>query len=213
MDERAYVDAAIPEPFTILGLRLRPLSIGHLILLHRLESPFVVSSAPGATISIGDLALACLVCSKDWLSGVELLEEEDLAKALFKWGLRATRQHGWRILCPWLYQQIDLEQKLGLFSDYLKYHRDGPCYSVEDGKSRSINCPAWQVIRMVLLSRTTLTDREILDRPYRLCVTDFLTLRAIEGQVTFFDYDELQEAQRLANELAEKLGERKDNGS
>jgi hypothetical protein len=213
VDERAYIDAAIPEPFTILGLRLRPLSIGHLILLHRLESPFVVSSAPGATISIGDLALACLVCSKDWLGGLALLEQEDLAKALFKWGLRATRQHGWRILCPWLYTPLKLEEKLELFQEYLKFNMEAPCYSVEESKSRSINCPGWQVVKVVLMSKTTLTEREILDRPYRLCIADFLTLRAMEGQLNFEDESELEQAQELANQLAQKLSERKDNGS
>lgn len=206
MDDRLYVDAALPEPFTILGLRLRPLSIGHLILLHRLESPFVVSEAPGA-LSIGDLALACLICSQTYAQGVELLDQEDLAKQLFKWGLRATRQHGWRIWCPWLYQPIKLEEKFGLFSEYLKYHMEVPCYSVESGKSRGIEAPAWQVIRVVLLSKTNLTDGEILDRPYRLCMTDFLTLRAIEGQLNFEDSTELEEAQALANQFAERLRE------
>lgn len=206
MDDRSYVDAAVPEPFTVLGLRLRPLSIGHILLLHRLESPFVVADSP--PITIGDLAIACLICSKTFAEGVALLDDESLPRSLHQWGLYTTNQHGWRRFCPWLYRQIDLKSKMDLFSDYLKYHFETPTYSVEDGKARGINAPAWQVIRVVLLSKTNLTETEIFDRPYRLCIADFLTLRAIEGQLNFEDQSELEEAQRQANEFAASLKEK-----
>jgi len=207
VDESTYVDAAIPEPFTILGLRLRPLSIGHLILLHKLESPFVRDDLIDS-FSIGDLALGCLICSGTYADGRALLDDEHLDRKLFQWGLRATNQHGWRIWCRWLYEAIDLKTKMSLFLDYLKYHICIPYYSVEQGKSRAIRAPAWQVIKMVLLSQTNLTESEILDRPYRLCMTDFITLRAIEGQFNFEDAEDLEELQRLANDFAETLKER-----
>ena len=38
---RDYYAAAVPEPTTILGLPLLPLSLGHLILLNRCESVFI----------------------------------------------------------------------------------------------------------------------------------------------------------------------------
>ena len=211
MDSSVYINAFVPEPFTILGLRLRPLSIGHLVLLHRLESPFVCEDS--TSITIGDLALACLICSLDYASGIALLDNPILAVEIYRWGLRSANQHGWRRLCPWIRRPVDLKQKLDLFREYLTYSMEVPGYSVEEGKGKAIDAPAWQVVRMVLLSKTNLTDSEIMDRPYRLNMADFITLRAIEGHVDLVDNNEIEEARRMANEFAARLAEqRRGNG-
>jgi len=163
-------------------------------------------------MSIGDLALACLVCANTYEDGKLLLDDADLGKQLYRWGLRSTNQHGWRGWCPWLYKPIEVEKKLELFMEYLRYHMEVPGYSVEEGKGKPIDAPAWQVVRVVLLSKTNLTDAEIMDRPYRLCMADFITLRAIEGQVDLVDNAEIEQAQRMANEFAARLNA-KGNGN
>lgn len=205
MEIAKHLAAALPEKWVILGLRLRPLSIGHLILLNRLESPFLVESAPG-TVSIGDLAVACLICSKTWEENCATLELEDLPGILQRWAERLTNQNGIKRFLPFLYRPIDFEAKLSLYLDYLKYHMEVPTYSIESAsKSFSIEAPSWQIIRIFLLMKTNLTDREILDRPYRQSVTDFLLIKAMEGQIRFEDAEELAEAQAFANQIQEQI--------
>jgi len=57
----SYHDAAFPEPWQVLGLRLRPFSLGHYLKLRRLGCAFVADDTQRATI--GDLLLGVIVCS------------------------------------------------------------------------------------------------------------------------------------------------------
>jgi len=41
-----FYSVAIPEQRQILGLKLRPLSLGHVIILHRIESAFLCEGIP-----------------------------------------------------------------------------------------------------------------------------------------------------------------------
>jgi hypothetical protein len=75
----AYDKAAFPEPFTILGQRLRPFSLGHYIILRRLKSPFVDDIS--ASASMGDLI--CGRSAKDAETLLQNLDEmEPLAQRL-----------------------------------------------------------------------------------------------------------------------------------
>ena len=53
-----YYQAAVPDGWQILGVKLRPLSLGHLILLKRYGSAFVVGGIP----TEADLVLTYRVC-------------------------------------------------------------------------------------------------------------------------------------------------------
>ena len=65
-----FYQAAVPDGWQILGVRLRPLSLGHLILLHRHESAFVLGGIPEPE----DLVLSVLVCARTYEDALELVE-------------------------------------------------------------------------------------------------------------------------------------------
>ena len=65
-----YYQAAVPDGWQVLGVKLRPLSLGHLILLKRYGSAFVVGGIP----TEADLVLSVLICSRTYEDGVELVE-------------------------------------------------------------------------------------------------------------------------------------------
>lgn len=193
-----FYDAAIPEPYTILGLRLRPLSLGHMILLHRIDSPLV----KGGNIIIGDMAVAALICSRTYEDGIAALDDPSLPSKLIKWGYKLTHPHR---IAFWKYEPIDLKAISTLFTDYIEYHTKVPCYLTKNDDATSIGAPQEQLVKINLLMKLHLTESEIMNRSWRLCLWDLLTLKAIEGQLEFMDEDEIEQAQRLANEYAQRL--------
>jgi len=60
-DTNSIFAAAIPEPYRVLGLKLRPFSLGHYVTLHRHGSAFVSDRETNA--SREDLIFAAIVCS------------------------------------------------------------------------------------------------------------------------------------------------------
>jgi hypothetical protein len=56
-----YFSAAYPEPWQILGVNLRPFSVGHYLKLKRLNCAFVADGESLA--SVGDLLLGVIICS------------------------------------------------------------------------------------------------------------------------------------------------------
>lgn len=58
-----YAAALLPDTYRVLGRRLQPLCIGHVITLQRLRSPWLVE---GREPDAADLAQAVLICSWRW---------------------------------------------------------------------------------------------------------------------------------------------------
>jgi hypothetical protein len=73
MDTAAWYQAAHSSPPIVLGLKLRPYSLGHEILLGRFNSLF--AGGPGEEAQLfPELSLACLICSQDYQSALRFLE-------------------------------------------------------------------------------------------------------------------------------------------
>lgn len=73
----------------IAGAWLRPLTLGHALLLTRLESPLMPGNERDVTIA--DLALALEVCRRPWPACVGAMQRGRRAKAWLSW--RAFRLH------------------------------------------------------------------------------------------------------------------------
>ena len=61
--ESDYLKAVIPHQARVLGQRLRPLSLGHVMVLTRYGSPFLTGERQP---QFGDLCFAIWVCKRDW---------------------------------------------------------------------------------------------------------------------------------------------------
>jgi hypothetical protein len=61
MARKDYFASAAPEPWQVLGLTLRPFSVGHYIKLRRLDCAFVADDERPATVK--DLVVGVSVCS------------------------------------------------------------------------------------------------------------------------------------------------------
>ncbi len=194
--------AEIPEPRTILGLRLRPFSLGHIILLYRVESAYVCGGSP----DFSDLALSILICASTYEEGVALLDNKDLSSEMRRWAERLTGMNrlsvrlGLKKPTP-----IDFEAKHAAFSEYIKEGSKVPNYHFNPGDFSELACPNVQIVKASLMRDMKFTESEILNRSWALCLWDSVTLKALAGTVKMHDENELSEAHKRANLLAEKL--------
>jgi hypothetical protein len=205
----AYFSAAVPEPHTILGLRLRPFSLGHRILLKRIGNAFLspegrASEAP-VKITYDDLASAVFICAHTWKENLEALHDLDgTQKFMRAWQRKLSGQTGWKywlgLRAPAL---IDLPGKAKAFSAYLADGESHPSYHFEPGGE--MDCPIEQIVKATLLSQTSLTEDEIMDRSWSLCLWDYLTLKAINGDINFIDDDEIEELIKAGIEFNRRL--------
>jgi hypothetical protein len=56
------------------------------------------------------------------------------------------------------------------------------------------------------MTKTTLTESELMDRPWGLCLQDFIALQVMEGKCQIQDREEIENAQAVAAVLHEKFG-------
>lgn len=101
----------------VLGLRLRPLTVGHALLLHRLDSPFL----SGGVVDLPALMEAVLVCSLSVPDAIDALES--------RWRHLVTRRWLWKI------RKTDVNADRDRFSEWLEGQFGRvECWSKADGK-------------------------------------------------------------------------------
>lgn len=194
--------AAIPEPVSLMGFRLRPFSLGHVILLGRVRSSFVTA---GETSSLNDLALSVLLCALPYALGIEVLQGDGLDLFFKQWhdllsGISwATR---FRLRKP---RRIDYAEIAAKFGEYISDGSKIPNYSFTPGDFAEMACPSVQIVKVTLMRDMGFDEAELMDRPWGLCLWDFVTLRALAGTIRMVDSDKLIEARELADALEEKL--------
>ncbi len=86
-----YGAAVFPDRFRVAGVKLRQLTLGHALLLKRLDSPFTDESEQQATHE--HTLLAAFVCSMDWRKAAKLVNSRWL-RLWMKWKL------AWRLDNP-----------------------------------------------------------------------------------------------------------------
>lgn len=89
----AFLEAWINYPHTLLGRKLRPLCLRHLLWLHALKSPLVLTSQP---VTLQDLEIAALVCGsssdEEIVTGLNVKELSPFASFRLKLWHRSNRR-------------------------------------------------------------------------------------------------------------------------
>lgn len=109
MHEDALAIAAVPTPAVVLGLLMRPFSVGHVVCLIR---EGILSDCEARTLTSRGLATAALICSQSWEEYRESQGDWTLSLKLWLWRKRvaiAERIHS-RIpgAAPYFLEQSDL---------------------------------------------------------------------------------------------------------
>lgn len=172
----AYHDAAIPEPFRVLGLSLKPFTLGHQLLLERFESSFALGSTKEPTYE--DLILSVFLCSFTWERAVKVLSSRFLKLRLKLWG--------------WFCGSFDVAEAMDFFARYLGAHSKQPDYWVEQksGPSNS-GVPFIQFLKVKLEQDLGYTEAEALGTPYQIAIWNYLTFLESKGVIKFVSQADL----------------------
>lgn len=198
-----FYQCAIPEQRQILGLPLRPLSMGHIILLNRIKSAFIVEGQPQ---TYEEVAIAALICSLPYQDGIKAITDPNAPKFFDYLGKRITGIGTWPVRLGLRRPRvIDLPAVCRAFGDYIKDHTRIPYYSFTDGDFADIAAPAVQLVKVALMRDMHFTEAELMDRSWQLCLWDHVTLKAMRGEVRMMEEEQVNAAKETAKAIAELI--------
>ena len=187
MNIAAEFAATLPEPFTILGLRLLPLSLGRYRLLKRFDSPFVADEEKAITPDIltKELFFALLICGLP-------VEEFKILLANPEKLAREARRFG-KVAGKWI-SKTERFSIFETFESFKKYLRDGsamPCHAMPKDGGAAESISHWShSIEVTLRSKVGWDQHEIDEEPISKALVDFFKLMENEGAVTLMDHDD-----------------------
>lgn len=151
-----FLASLAPEPYRVLGVLLKPLSYGHMILLNRCGLD-----------PVGDekgLALAVQICSRDYKEAFRFvnsvftpLGQQDLERFAFK------------------VAEFDLTVAYNAWLEYTDGHSSRPEYCPQDGEESDRGAPFLAQLRGWLISHCNYSPDTIMDAPFGQCLWDFGT--------------------------------------
>lgn len=155
MHEAAFSQAALPAPARVLGLWLRPYSLGHELWLIREQSAFV-SEQPALRVQYADLPAAVMVCCHRF-SQIEALDRD------FLFSLKCR-------LWKFRIRKMNLHEELAKFLIYRSRGSlelpDEPASS--SGPQRTPGAPFLLRLHDFVMSRIGLTELAAWDYPFGL---------------------------------------------
>ena len=184
-----YLDAAYPEPVTLLGQRLQPFALGHMELLCRFGNAYVT---PGRAPTLDDLAFAVFICSQTWREALDAITADDLPAKLKAWGDN---------LGPFVFEDKS--------EDFVRYllagSRTPEVFDSEHG-GESTGLSMLHDVRLVLTGWIGYTREDAMNCPWGLARWDYYGWHAQRGNVRLVG-EEMNEHLSYAMETNRKLAE------
>lgn len=209
MDE--YYRAVMPEPVTLLGVTLRPFSLGHVLHLHRTQNAFVT----GEPVTLMDLVCGVFICSQRYHE-FERVMQTGIVEVKGRWRVRRVPLDDFMIEWQDRIGLFDTEQKAKEFNDYMDAGCAHPYIITKRGVAQRSafenGCPFVQQVKAYLQHKMSINDAEIVDRSWSLCLWDFFTLLMLDGHVEIVDRDTTLSAIAAAQNFANRLQERINKG-
>ena len=141
--QQAFINAFLYPSFTCMGKSLLPLTLGHLFILDIVKSPFAI----GGDIGIDDLLTAIFICSNDWKSNVDYLNnQKEMAYQIALWSKQLYTKK--------LFHKkpsVNFEYELAIFRQYINYFSVFPRRWETEGMKKPSKLP-WQVSVMFMLT-------------------------------------------------------------
>jgi hypothetical protein len=205
--------AAIPEPYQILGLRLRPLSLGRYRLLRRFSCAFV--SDESTTAAIADLLLGVAVCSMRCDEFLKCVDDGTYSEFLKRWAKRIGATPPWylrgkygRILSltfigkHWRKNHsFNFVEKMELFKNFIAESQNFPNYAATQTSDTVITSHWSTVLEISLRSELGWTNEEINEAPLSKAISDHFRHLESQGLVRIFDESDLELGRQNAEAL------------
>lgn len=196
-----FYTAAIPEPVAILGVRLRPFSLGHVLLLNRFGNAF---GAGGTSPAIEDLIQAIVICSQRYADALAEMDNPKLPEIVAAWQRKLAPRNrlGFRVAGLGFSPAVEILR----FAEYVRAGSSFPLFTVKEShQGEAMGVPMVQSVKVLLQSKMGFSEAEVLDRPWGLCLWDYFTLNAMEGHCKIMDRDEYQNARANADKNHDRL--------
>lgn len=190
--ERDFYLSALPDPVVLLGQRLNPLSIGHLMLLRRFECAFIT---PGKIPTLDDLAFGVFICSQTFEECLAALNDDDLPKKLTRWGK--------------LVAKFNFADKSAGFVAYLEAGSRGPRLGACESAGRLPGAPFLQRVRMILQGKLNYSLSEAMNCPWGLALWEYFAFFEMEGAVKLYSAEDAarqEAALRIREQVANEPG-------
>lgn len=162
--------AAVPKPPRCLGLRLKPYSLGHDLLLSALGNGFLEGSP-----NFNDLFIGVFICAQDWREWERWEDSRWLSLTLRIWRLFIRAK--------------EIPSAFATFDAYLRSGRDCPDINIPISKSSqagTFGTPWQQRLKIFLVSKLGLTEEEAMSRPLALSNWDWSCYGEMDGTLELF---------------------------
>lgn len=196
LDYTAYrfSDAIIPKTFTICGVELKPLCLGHLMLLEKTENPMVskVEVEMNMSDSMYWFFSAILICGLSYEDNIKYHNDDKLYKELmdeFSANLLQNIENdkNWTIF-----------EKLQAFKQYMNYHFDMPFYTEERVNDDKIPSGSdWKQNLYLIFKKLGYSDTEIYNMNIRRLFYEWCSYAESEGGIKVMNRYDLQSLGKL----------------
>jgi hypothetical protein len=185
MNTAAEFHAALPEPHSVLGLRLLPLSIGRYRMLARHGCAYVAEGE--ATAQADDLIFGAVVCAQPVADFERDLSNGRLQKDLEKYGKqfrKALRKS----------KGFNLFEHMKRFENYIAEGQQVPWVVMPRNQNAEQSAAHWSTsIELVLRGKVGWTKEEIDEQPLTKALADYFKFAESEGAVSLYSRDEYEE--------------------
>lgn len=158
MYEKLLAQAVLPAPVQVLGLAMRPYSVGHELWLIRQDNPLATFSAGRGTVTAAHLFEAALICEHTQEQNLRLNSSLYELYKIKRWSKRAA-------------------VKFNAFTELKKFqaYRDAgslelpcqlPAQSSDSGPSRFLGAPFLLRLHLFLTTQCRMNDSEAWDSPF-----------------------------------------------
>jgi hypothetical protein len=175
----AYVDSCIVEERVILGLTLRPLSIGHYLWGKKLECGFF-NDEENAQVTVEDLLAGLLICSMTFGEFAEFIESPDSTQEITRWGRQVKK------LCK-NDKAFNIFLKIKEFEDYVRKGSEMPKFSVNNQNSGKSGAHWAMSLIHVLTSKLNYSRDEALNMPLKLAFAEYCKYAETENAITLLN--------------------------
>ena len=196
LTQTSFRSVLIDDKYTICGLTMKPLSLGHIMLLEAINHPSVSQEEQFTTLDMDAsfLFLALMICSLSYEDGLKLLNDEtELNEGCQQFSNNIIKQMeadpGWNI-----------PAKIALFKNYMSDYLQSMPYYEHKNNVRDAATPSgsdWRTSIFVIFKKLGYSQTEILNMSLKRLFMEWTAWAEGEGQIKICNKFEAQQLRQL----------------